>query len=691
MSAETLNTLIGLMDQVNIAEQMADTEAGQQELRIIGRDVKQGFMADWDSMQEWRDDIEEGLELIKPGPNTKDQPWEGAANFKTPLITEARIKFGDRASQILLSTAALVKASVVGRDDDGSKSDRAVRVQEAMNYQLVVENPSWVEEHDKMLYDVSTQGTIFKKTFFNPGLGHNVSDVIKYPNFAVPQSTTTVQNMRRFSHKLFFSPNEIEEFKRAGIWLDVDLQLGATENDDEESAPEDQITEFIEQQTQIDLDEDGYAEPYVVTIHSATSQVVRIASQYGVSDVFVRDDQGLSTTMDALFVVDEQTQQISMIDPDKNRTVVKINREQNLTMYGFQKDPEGKFLDVGWFHILGSYAHGINAITNQLLDAGTLANIQGGWLARGFRKKMGDIRTKPGAFIQTNLTAAEMQQGIRLFDIKEASPTLFRLNEQLQLSAQRLASTSDIVSAIGANAPAATTLALVQEQQESTGAVILRLYRAMTNEFKIWFRLDSQFMDPEQYQRIVDDPDADFLVDFNPLDLDVLPSANPANSSRIQRIQTAQASMGILAQVAETGGNPQPIVKDFLEVIGSTSVNEVYPELTPEQIAKAQAQQEEQRMIAEQERLITIQTTQDLGEAEVGKANAQMLRAQTKLAEAGKNAELTDAKISETQANTALKAEQAETESTKNATNIVGAELAIDKAKREAQRDAGKQ
>ena len=49
------------------------------------------------------------------------------------------------------------------------------------------------------------------------------------------------------------------------------------------------------------------------------------------------------------------------------------------------------------------------------------------------------------------------------------------------------------------------------------------------------------------------------------------------------------------------------------------------------------------------------------------------------------DSELTEAKVINTEADTFLKAEQAETEGTKNATNIVNTELNIQKAEQEAE------
>jgi len=687
-----IKKLLDLMTNPNIVEDIENTEGGEQELMFIGRRVKEGYGADWDSMSEWRDDVETGMELIKPSKGPRDEPWEGAANFKTPILMEARLKYGDRASQELLKGDDLVKATVVGKDPDDVKADRIERIQTVMNWQLTVQNESWVEEQDKLLYDLSCQGSIFKKTFFNSSVGHNESEVITYPNFAINQSTKTLSSAPRFTHRIFLTPNQIQEKILSGVWRDVEIELGAkvSEEGGREEAVDDKFTEFYEQQTFLDLDGDDYEEPYVVTVHASSGTVMRIRAQYGLDDITVMDDDGLAITADSLIQknqegapIFDENEDILLSDDSESLTVVKIKRDNSITEYGFITDPSGNFLKVGYFHILGSYAAGINTTTNQLLDSGTLANLQGGWLAKGFRKRLGNMKVQPGAWIATDISAQQLQTGVRPFDFKEPSPTLLNLNQNMNAEAQRLSATTDLSAALGPNTPATTALSMLLEQQEAKGAINLRVYRAMGREFAIWFKLNSKFMDPELYGELVDDPEADPVADFNAQDMGIAPSANPENSSKIQRIQQSRAELDVMPQVDATGGNSQAIVKDYLKSIGSESLDEIYPELTPEQ-AKSQAQ-EQARLKARQEELefLPIKAQADVGEAEKAKAQAALIREDTNREKALSDIRLTEAKVIETNASAFLKTEQGETEATKNAGAIVDAELKLEQNQRE--------
>jgi chaperonin GroES len=694
-----IRKLIDLMSDVNIAEGILDQDDGVHRLGIIGKEATEGFQADWKSMAEWREDIDTGQELIAPATKSRNGPWENSSNFKSPILMEARLKFGDRASQELLRGTDLVKASVMGRDNDGEKAKRIERVESVMDWQLIVESDTWVKEQDKLLYDVSCQGSIFKKTFYNASLGHNESTVIKYPNFAISQDARSLESAPRFTERFCKTPNEIQELILSGVWLDRNIELGAkTDQTNGNEAEQDKLTEFYEQETRLDLDEDGYAEPYVVTLHASSGLVVRIVAQYNLDDITVMDEDGVTTTVDRLILKDNEGQpalidgEIQFKDTDNegekiDHTVIKIIRDGAITEYPFIADPKGKFLSVGFFHILGAYCQGINTTANQLIDAGTLANVQGGWLARGFRKKAGNLKIKPGQFQQTDINAQDLATGIRLYDFKEPSPTLFQLNQSMQAEAQRLSSTTDLSAALGQNTPATTALSIVQEQQEANGALILRIYRAMSRELAIWFKLNSKFMDPALYAELTDNEDADPMKDFSMEDMDIMPSMNPQNSSTIQRIQKANAQLSVLPQIEQSGGQTKPIIEGYLDAIGTDNIEQIYPELTEEQQKTAAAEQERIKKLNEELTFLPIKAQADIGEAERLKAEVKLGELQIKQQQlllsqrqALLDMGLTEAQIEEVQAKTVKILEEAETESTKNAVSIVDAELRVDKA-----------
>jgi len=635
-------------------------------LRKVGTSVVEGYDVDWGSMDEWRDNVDEGRDLVKQEKESKSTPWDGASNFKSPSLMNAALKFSDRASTEILRQRDIVKTEVIGRDKTGEKGERADRVAIYSNYQVNIQMDEWREEHEKLLYDLPYSGVVFKKTFFDVRLGRNDSVLIEFPNFAVNQGVTSIKRLRRFSEIIDLSENEITERQEQGIWRDVDL---SGESEGETNVPDqtedDNFSQFIEQQGFYDLDGDGYQEPYTVVVHRNTAKVMRIIPRFEPFDVLVKDEKNQrAANLSDVF---------GEVNPD--REVIRIKPTENITKYGFIRDPQGEFLDVGFYHLLGALTKSINSTTNQLVDAGTLANRASstGWLAKGFRKKMGDSAFRLGQFKQTNLSAQDLQNGIRNIPNGEPSPTLFSLMTMMVASSQELSASADLSKSLGANAPATTTLALVQEQQQFTGAIILRLYRSMSQEFKKLFVLNSKFLDPTEYQTIVDDEEADFERDFNLLDMDISPVANPEISSKLQRIQLAEVEMSRLNEIVAAGGDPRPVVENFLRMIGSSNIGDIFPEMD--------AAQQLQELLVNNPELQELVTQQQQMAQIVAAAQQEVIEREQSREDAKTASQLDkdDAETKLKQAQTVKTLEEAETEDTKNISSKYTSALDIDR------------
>ena len=260
-----------------------------------------------------------------------------------------------------------------------------------------------------------------------------------------------------------------------------------------------------------------------------------------------------------------------------------------------------------------------------------------------------------------------------LVPFREPSQTLFALMQLLVANAQELSASADLSKSLGANAPATTTLALVQDQQQFISAIILRLHRSMGQEFRKLYELNARYLDPSEYQRIVDDPDANFAKDFDLTDMDVMPTANPEISSKLQRIQLAEVEISRLNEIVAAGGDPKPVVENFLRMIGTVNIEEIFPEQEPMQqldellkrypqlmeVITNQQQQIQQALAARQEKEIAEQERKDAETA-------------SKIDKEAAEIELKRAQIIKT-------LEEAETEQTKNMSSQYTSALDIDR------------
>jgi len=674
-----IKEILEFIGQENIADDILDSEGGKQKLSDLGREVKRRFDEDWESMQEWMDSVDQSVKLMKQEFNTKSTPWEGASNFKSPILSEASISFGDKATLEILRPRNLVKADIIGRDLQGKKKELSERVVEAMNYQVNYGMEHWRDDQETMLYVLPNVGCIFKKTVFDPLEGKTASHIIEYPNFAINQSTRNMATARSFTQILDVDSSGANMRMEAGMWSDVDLYPEDAEGDEgsNEAAgtlhAEDNPDRFLEQHCFADLDDDGIDEPYIITIHESTMTIVRIVARFDKRSFMVKTPQGqIKNLIDVIGEETVRAQQAGEALPEvadiSNLQLIRVEPVEQITKYGFIPSPNGTFLDLGYAHLLAAITQGVNTTTNQLTDAGTLRNTGGGFMAKGFRKKMGPVKLKIGQYQSTNIAAKDLHAGILPNPSPEPSITLFQLNEKLENQGRNFAAIVDASGQITGNTAPTTALALIQESLISTSALMGRVIKGMSNEFQIIFKLNQTTFDPELYKTILDDPEANAILDFNNQTLDIKPTASPEMSSKLQRIQLSDVEMSQIPMVIQAGGNPTPIVKSFYERIGSDNVDEIFPENpTDAQAAEmarfTQAQEQENALAAQQLELTQLQT-------DILSREQDRLDAETTI-----KIEKTLGELEKMHTESLLNLEKAETEETKNGISIYTARL----------------
>ena len=563
-----------LMGSANIA---LDMDAD--ELARIGQRVVDEYENDLNSMESWLVGYRKGLELSKLTIGEKNTPWPGAANVKFPLIANAAMKFAARAYPEIVRNGEVVSFRTVGKDEQDEKHQRGKRVAQYMNWQLMTQMQDWDTDMDRMLTMLPVVGQMFKKTYFDPLLQQNVSELVLGDKLVVNQQAKSWDKARRKTHTFEMYENDIIERQRMEIYRDCDLR-----DESNEEAPDDSIFEILEQHRFLDLDDDGYEEPYIVTVEKSSSKVLRIVPRY----------------------TDESVQ----VDQDKNR-VVRITPDEYFTPYGFLPSFDGSLHCVGYGHLLYPLNECINTLINQLMDAGTLANMQGGFIGRGLRLRGGPMRFQPGEWKPVDAAGEELQRNIVPIPTKEASPTLFNMLGMLIESANDLASVKDVMSGdMPANTPATTVLAMIEQGQKSFNAIYKRIWRSLTEELRKLFKLNGIYLDPQEYLNIIDEPEADPQSDFEMDGRDIIPVADPAVSSNAQRMAQSQAAMSVSGR---PGVNEALLTNDYLKSIGHTKADMIAPYDPQEQEqAKAQAMQQAQQQQEMQQSVIQAQAQKEL-------------------------------------------------------------------------------
>jgi chaperonin GroES len=586
--------------RTNMADEFTDDQ-----LSLLGQQVVEDWQSDLISREDWERRTQEGLDLAMQMDSEGDGPWTNSADVKYPLISFAAIQFHARAYPEIIRGNDVVKAKVIGRDEDGTKQERADRISKHMSYQVLEEMVEWEEDTDRLLMMLPIVGTLFKKTYFCPIRRRNVSCLRKPLDVVVHNDAKSIDDARRVTDQgIWLYRNDVHERKADGVFVDEDIKY---EFDEEKQAAE----QFLEQHLWYDLDDDGYQEPYVVTVHRASAKVVRVYPCYDKEAIIVTNKGKLT----------------------------RIEPTQYFTKFSFLPSFDGSFYDVGFGQLLAPLNEAINTNINQLLDAGSLSNLQGGLISRGIKIKGGKYQFQPGEWRMTDASPQDLKDGFFPLPVKEPSAVLFTMLSFLVDAGKQLSGVADIMTGeqAGPNEPVGTMLARIEQGMKVFSGIHKRIYRSLKSEFKKLAKLNRDYMDDEYYFRVLDVEQVAIRSDYNEKDLDVVPVADPGQGTDIQRMAKAQA---LLQMKGAPGINDWEIVHNYLEAIKIDNIERIHPEEGKEKSGQQPPNPD----------MIKIQL-----DAEV-KKHELALKGEKQSAEVA----LIDAQIEHTRADTLLKVAQAE-------------------------------
>ena len=615
------NNLSALLAQDNIA-----VDLDRETLEEISSRCKEGFENDLESREDWERDIDEWTKLAMQCREQRSWPWRDASNVKYPLLSTAAMQFAARAYPSLIpSDGKVVKSRIIGKDETGAKGQKAERISTFMSYQVMNDMDQWEEDMDKMLMMLPIVGTMFKKTYFDPADKKIKSTLVMPKNLVVNNWAGSLESAERVSEILTMSARIVEERKRQGIFLNRDLgqpsnaalNMNSAASADNTYAKNDETTpyELIEQHTYLDLDDDGYEEPYIVTFERNTGNVLRIVARW--------EEEGVE---------------------EFNDEIIRIKPTQHYTKYSFVPNPDGSFYSIGFGVLLGPINEAVNSLINQLIDSGTINNLQSGWIGKGLRIKTGESRFQPGEWKPVNATGDDLRKQIVPLPSKEPSSVLFQLMGSLVTSGKELASVAEIFvgKMPGQNTPATTTMASIEQGMKVFTAVYKRIYRSLESEFKKIFQLNGIYLNPETYVAVLDTPVGpdDFVAEG----WDVCPGADPTAVSQTERLLKAQGLMELMA-AAPNVFNPIEIFSRVLQAQEQPNWQAVFSQ---------EVQQSGQIPETPDPKMMEMQMKM---EAEQGKAQLNMQQAEHKMALESQSQE-TQLAMKEQEANLNAQAQQ---------------------------------
>jgi hypothetical protein len=528
----------------NIAE-----ELDEDELSLLAEDIIELIDADFDSRKDWADTFVKGLDVLGFKYEERTEPWEGACGVYSTVLAEAAIRFQAETMSETFPAAGPVRTKILG-EETKEKDEAAARVKADMNYELTEHMVEYRAEHERMLYSLGLAGSAFKKIYFDPNLGRQVSVYIPAEDVIIPYGASHIETAERVTHVMRKTKNELKKLQVNEFYREIDLgEPQAFHTDIEKRKAEEggySITDddrYTIYEVHADLviegiddSDDEIAKPYVVTIERGSNEVLAIRRNWNPEDE------------------------------------LKLKR-QHFVHYVYV--PGFGFYGLGLIHIIGGYARAGTSLIRQLVDAGTLSNLPGGLKSRGLRIKGDDTPINPGEWKDVDVPSGSIRDNIMPLPYKEPSQTLLALLNQITTEGRRLGAISDMnISDMSANAPVGTTLALLERTLKPMAAVQARVHYAMKQEFKLLKTLLAEYAPAEySYQPLrgeVGARQADYAM------VEVIPVSDPNSSTMAQRVVQYQAVLQMSSQAPQIYDLPQ-LHRQMIEVLGVKNADKLVP------------------------------------------------------------------------------------------------------------------
>jgi chaperonin GroES len=584
-----------LVQSPNIAKLLS-----KQKLGDLGRQVVAGYRLDKDSRAEWEQRTKAAIELALQVVEQKSFPWPGCANVKFPLLTIAALQFLARIS-LMTKGKRLVKVDPVGSDPKGAKTAQAKRISRHMSMQLTDEDVNWRDMDEQAKLAASIIGSSFKKSYYDAVRGVNISEHVTAANFVVDYFCKDIDNARRATHLIPMSENDLHERYRRGIFLQLEdfstdqvleTNLLLQSADDIEGIHRPTMAssgmhDILEQHCWLDLDDDGYEEPYVVSVHATSAQVLRVVARYtDTGDVHRVNDLDVAKLEQASFKEQDLIQKSKLekaadkLQHATDNHIVRIDPTLYFTRYLFIPSPDGGVYGLGLGSLLGPMNESVNTLVNQLLDAGTMAVTAGGFLGRGVKLKGGKTTFDPFEWKPVDSSGNDLRQNIFPLPVREPSPVLFQLLGMLIQYSEKLSGATDIMTGVspGQNTPAETSRNTVEQGMMLFSGIYSRMHRSFTSEIRKLYELNRVFLPTSgRFFELTESENALLAPDdYNANRFRIYPAAGAEAVSQTQ--QRAKAAM--LLQLSDThpGFDKHQVMLDFLEVHDFENLDGVYPD-----------------------------------------------------------------------------------------------------------------
>lgn len=526
----------------------------EDELNILSGELMAEFEADSASRSDWIQTYVDGLELLGLKVEERTEPWVGACGVYHPLLSEALVKFQAETMMETFPAQGPVRTKILGEETQ-DKIDAAQRVKDDMNYELTERMVEYRPEHERMLWGLGLSGNAFKKVYFDPSIDRQVSLFVPAEDVVVPYGASNLETAPRVTHVMRKTYNELRKLQVAGFYRDIEL---------------DEPTDMLDEIDQKIAEQQGFS-----ATTDSRHKILEMHVELDLPGFEATDKEGEPTGVALPYVVTMEKSSGEVLSVRRNWHPEDIKKQKRNHFVHYEYVPGFGFYAFGLIHLIGAFAKSGTSLIRQLVDAGTLSNLPGGFKARGLRVKGDDTPIAPGEFRDVDVTSGAIKDNLMALPYKEPSTVLYQLLGTIVDEGRRFASAADLkIADMSSESPVGTTLAILERTLKVMSAVQARIHYSMKKEFKLLKEIIRDYTD-ESYSY---DPD-DAMPHAKQADYDlveVLPVSDPNAATMAQKVVQYQAVLQ-LAQTAPDLYDRPLLHRQMLEVLGIKDANKLVP------------------------------------------------------------------------------------------------------------------
>ena len=506
----------------NLAETMPESE-----LSALAADYLDLIGKDKDARKKRDEQYEEGLRRTGLGDDAPGgAQFQGATKVVHPMLTEACVDFAARAIKELFPPNGPVKDFIPG-EPTVDKLKKAKRKTDFMNWQLTVQSPEFRAELEQLLTQVPLGGAQYMKVTWNEPRNRPDFLFVAIDDMYLPFAATNFYSAQRKTHVQYLTQLEYTQRVKRGMYRDVDLTPVTLEPDfssaekannkiegrEETSYNEDGLRTIYEIYVTADIEDDGEALPYIVSVDKVTSKVLAIYRNW---DELDESKEELNWFVEFPFV------------------------------------PWRGAYPIGLPHMVGGISAAATGALRALLDSAHISNSQTMLKLKGGSKGGQSLEIQPTQVmeIEGGLAADDIRKLIMPLPYSPPNGVLFQLLGFLVDAGKGVIRTSmeDIADG-NANAPVGTTLAKIEQGMVVFSAIHARMHNSMQKMLAILHRLNAMYLEDEDIKEELGEKLAT-REDFEG-PLDVVPVSDPNIFSEAQRFAQVQAVAQRSAQLPQ--------------------------------------------------------------------------------------------------------------------------------------------